>query len=155
VRVARGLLRVLAGLAVVVALLLAAAIVALRTDAGRAWVLGLALDRLRGAVNGTVEVGRLRGDLLSEVVLEDVVVSGREGDAFLAVDRLAVEYELGALLRREVLLGDAELVRPRVRLVRAADGTWNATRIPPSSAAAKSPAPRGAGAPSSAWATCG
>ncbi|MFN2431642.1 MAG: translocation/assembly module TamB domain-containing protein [Gemmatimonadota bacterium] len=108
---------------------LLAGLALLQTDWGREHVRRFALERLRGAVDGRVELARLGGNLLGGLALRDVVITGPGGEPFLSVARLDVDYDLSGFLRQEILLGEVRLVEPRIVLRQDSAGRWNYERI--------------------------
>jgi autotransporter translocation and assembly factor TamB len=124
-RLARDLAKVLAGLLLLVAVVALAATVLLRMDWVHEKVRAFALDRLRSAVHGQVEVERLEGDLLRGVTLRGVRISDVRGEPFVAVREIDVNYEAGGFLSRKILLGRVRLVEPRITLVQDSTGNWN------------------------------
>jgi autotransporter translocation and assembly factor TamB len=116
-----------------------------RTDWAREKARAVALERLRQAVNGRVEVGRLEGDLLRGVRIENVSITGPRGEPFLSVRRLEVDYEAGGFLHKRILLGDVRLVEPRIALVQDSTGRWNYLEILPFLRGREKPGPPGWG----------
>ncbi|MBA2564356.1 MAG: hypothetical protein H0V09_02885, partial [Gemmatimonadetes bacterium] len=131
----------LAGVLGLVLIVVIAALVTLQTDWGRERVRLLALGRLRGMVNGRVDVARIRGDFLNGIALEGVSITGPAGEPLLDVGRFGVQYDLQGLLRREILLGEVVLEKPRILLVQDAAGQWNYERILPFLAPKEQPEP--------------
>lgn len=124
-RLARDLARVLAGLLLLVAVVALAATVLLRLEWVHEKVRAFALDRLRSAVHGQVQVERLEGDLLHGVTLRGVRISDVRGEPFVAVREIDVSYQAGGFLSRKILLGRTRLVEPRITLVQDSTGNWN------------------------------
>src|SRR5689334_24241367 len=117
----RWLLRLAMGLVLLVLLLAVGAILALRTDPGRAFVLARAIQAIEGALDARVSIGRLRGPVLRTLVLEDVRIR-TGGRTFAEVPRIELAYGLLPLLGGTVRIDRLVLVRPRIRLVQTADG---------------------------------
>src|SRR5260370_15363349 len=65
--------------------------------------------------------------VLNVVISEDPRFS--TGQPFLAAERLAVSVKLWPLLRKEVEIKSLRLQRPRIELVRDAQGVWNFTSL--------------------------
>src|SRR5262245_59304184 len=130
----RRLLRLAMGLVLLVLLLIVGAVLALRTDPGRAYVLARAIEAIEGALDARVSIGRLRGPVLRTLVLEDVRIR-TGGRTFAEVPRIELAYGLLPLLGGTVRIDRLVLDRPRIYLVQTADG-WIV------------PAPRDTGAPS-------
>src|SRR6185503_1239078 len=117
----RRLLRIaVAGSILLAGLFLAIAVVS-RTPPGREWIRGTVERALAAALGGTVHVGRVSGGLLRDVVLHDVRVVA-EGRTIARIGRIEVEHDVQSLLRGHVHIGRLTVVRPRLRLVRDAQG---------------------------------
>ncbi|HSJ64697.1 MAG TPA: translocation/assembly module TamB domain-containing protein [Gemmatimonadaceae bacterium] len=99
------------------------------TDFGRERVRRFAVDALNNAVNGTVRIGAIGGNLLGGATLHDVSIVDSAGAPFLSVERVDVRYSLRDLLEKRIYLDDLTLVRPVVVLDRPSDGDWNYERI--------------------------
>jgi autotransporter translocation and assembly factor TamB len=112
----------------------------------------LARDPLRDAIvqtvsaqvsktlHGSLEIGKLRGSLLTSLVLQDIVLRDQHGVvAQLAEVRLW--YDLLTLLKGQITVYRADLVRPQVTLVQGSDGVWNIARLFPPSAPQVTPPP--------------
>nr|MBA3968578.1 hypothetical protein [Gemmatimonadota bacterium] len=121
-RVALGLFGAVAALGV---LGLAALLVFTQSDWGRDRVRRLALEQLGGSVNGRVEVGRVRGNLLSGVTLDEVVITDSAGAPFFRADTVSLRYSLRSLFSRRVYLSDVRLARPVVVLDQRPGEDWN------------------------------
>jgi autotransporter translocation and assembly factor TamB len=117
----RRLLRIaVAGAILLAGLFLAVAVVS-RTPPGREWIRGTVERALAAALGGTVHVGRVSGGLVRDVVLHDVRVVA-EGRTIARIGRIEVEHDVQSLLRGHVHIGRLTVVRPRLRLVRDAQG---------------------------------
>ena len=131
-------LKILGGLIGGVLLLAIIAVVVLtQTDWGRERIRGLALDQLRGSVNGIVQIGEIGGNLLSGATLNDVVITDSAGAPFLEAERISLDYSLSALLSQKVLLSDVRLIDPTIVLNQPPGGEWNFARIFPSDTTAQ------------------
>src|SRR5262245_13793166 len=117
----RWLLRLAMGLVLLVLLLAVGAILALRTDPGRAFVLARAIQAIEGALDARVSVGRLRGPGLRTLVLEHVRLR-TGGRTFAEVPRIELAYGLLPLLGGTVRIDRLVLDRPRIYLVQTESG---------------------------------
>ena len=107
----------LIGSAVVLGVLLLVAVALLvvaGTDFGRERVRRFAVSALNDAVNGTVHIGAIEGNLLGGVTIRDVVIVDSAGAPFLSLERASVEYHLRDLLAKRIYLHDVTVVRPIV-----------------------------------------
>lgn len=141
-RAVRWIRRSLVAGAVLAGLVVAALLVVPRTDWAHRQLQDRLGDALAERMTVEVEIGAVRGNLLREAVLEDVVVRDSTGTPVIRAERLRIGYELPALLRRRVLLRRIELVEPRILLERSPDGDWNlAGLFRPDTAAADADGP--------------
>ncbi|WP_456429198.1 translocation/assembly module TamB domain-containing protein [Rhodocaloribacter sp.] len=113
--------RVLVGLALV----LAGAVLALRTEWGATHVVRFALDRLDLFEDARVEVGRAGGTVFTRLALYDVRLVREDGTPLVHVDTVTVRYRLWPLLRKELRLDSVAVVRPVVTMRQEADGSWD------------------------------
>lgn len=112
-----------------VVLLLAVSIVGgllwLRSSWGGDFVRGQIESQLAGLMNGQVQIGRVSGDIISGIVLEDFAMIGEDGIALIDADRIAVSYTLTPFFDRRIALSRVRLENPDIHLVRYPDGRWN------------------------------
>jgi autotransporter translocation and assembly factor TamB len=80
-------------------------------------------------LNGTLEIGALRGSLLSSLVLRDVVLRDRAGMEVVHLDEVRLEYDLATLLTKRLVVQDVHFVHPRATLVQDPEGQWNLSRV--------------------------
>lgn len=96
-----------------------------RTEWARDRVRTAVEEGVSGAVEGSVRIGGVRGNLLREAVLDDVVILDPEGERVAEIARVEVRYALRPLLERRIRITDLELVDPAVRVVQDRAGRWN------------------------------
>jgi uncharacterized protein involved in outer membrane biogenesis len=80
-------------------------------------------------LNGTVEIGALRGSLWASLVMRNVVLRDRQGTEVVHLDEVRLGYDLTTLLTRRLVVHRVHLVRPRVALVQDPAGPWNLSRV--------------------------
>jgi hypothetical protein len=101
-----------------------------QTDRGRARVLEFTLEYAAERLNGTLEVGRLEGNLLTGARLYGVTLRGPEGLPFLVADSAFVEYSLRTIAGDEIVLDRVDLYHADIHLVQLpGDTLWNFDRI--------------------------
>jgi autotransporter translocation and assembly factor TamB len=100
-----------------------------RSGFGRERVRMMALDALRGSVNGRVEIGRIEGNVLGRFTLRDVRITDSAGQPFVAAERVTATLDARGLLSRRVALSDVTIDAPRVHLTKTPDDPWNYARI--------------------------
>jgi autotransporter translocation and assembly factor TamB len=84
-----------------------------RTDAGRERLRQLVLQKARASVPG-LAIGRIGGDYVHDLVLEDVRIRDRQGRDAVQVDRLTARFSLVPLVRRKLFVRELLVERPRV-----------------------------------------
>jgi hypothetical protein len=101
-----------------------------RTDWGRAQVLGFTLTEAAERLDGTLEVQRLEGNLLTGAFLRGVVLRGPDGLPFVAADSVFVEYSLRTITGGEIVLDRIVLFGADVELrMMPGDTLWNYDKI--------------------------
>lgn len=83
------------------------------------------------AKGGKVHIGRISGNLLTGMTVNDLVITDTAGKPFIAVKRLTGEYGIGDLLARRVWVNNIVLERPIIVLDNGPTTTWNWKRIFP------------------------
>ncbi|WP_298036930.1 AsmA family protein [uncultured Desulfuromonas sp.] len=78
------------------------------------------------ALHREVGLGAVEVSLLSGITLGDLVVAERDGaDPFVAAEKVVLRYSLWPLLAGRVVVDEVRLVKPSIRVVRLADGSFN------------------------------
>src|SRR4030095_3407932 len=67
-------------------------------------------------LNGTLEIGALRGSLFSSLVLRDVVLRDRAGMEVVHLDEVRLGYDLATLPTKRLVVQDAHFVHPPANL---------------------------------------
>ena len=101
------------------------------TDYGHNLVRRQALKILEGQAHGIVKMGRISGNLLNGITVEDFSITDSAGRPFFAVEKATAGYALGGFLRKKVTLNDVTLVRPVIVLDKLPGQDWNYKRIFP------------------------
>lgn len=91
------------------------------TPPGNAWLLDTLL-RLAAPARGTLTAGGLRTDLLSGLTLTDVTLADGDGRSVIEIHELGLDYSLGGILGRKLLVRSATAEGITVNL-RHEDGT--------------------------------
>jgi autotransporter translocation and assembly factor TamB len=86
------------------------------------------LRSVSNSLQGSLEVGGLRGSLFSALVLENLVVKDAQGTVIGQIDALRLSYDLLSLLRLRLTVHEIDIVQPRLTLTEEADGTLNISR---------------------------
>ena len=104
-------------------LLAAFALLQSQTFAG--FVIDKAMPMVDGLLPGTIAVGGFSGGLGSRFELVDVAIADETGDVFIAVDRVALEWQVFDLLFQDISASRVELDNPVVTLKQRPDGSLN------------------------------
>lgn len=110
-------------------LVVGAWLVLTRSDFGRNRVRVIALNAIRNSVNGTVEIGRIEGNVLGNFTLVDVRIADSAGNPLLSVERVSATMNSTALLTKRIDVSRLILVKPRIHIFRTPDEGWNYARI--------------------------
>ena len=116
---------VLGGVVGVAALGLGGTLWWLTTDAGNDWIGRQAIAAVDVAVPGQIAVGSLRTNVLRHLTLGSVEFRDPEGVPLIEVEELTIRYDLGALLRRRVVVEAVSLTGVHLELAPLPDGQLN------------------------------
>ena len=113
----------LLGMAVATVLVIAAALLATRTDAGRERILAITLNALGGQLHpdSRLEVQRLEGGLFTGARMYGVSLLDPGGEALAVVDSARIRYRVASFFRGDVVLDEVSGVSLSEDVVRALD----------------------------------
>jgi uncharacterized protein involved in outer membrane biogenesis len=97
-------------IAIVLGILVAVAAVLAGTPLGWNLAAGLIERSVERSTSLDLEIGALRGNLLSSVTMTDLSLSVPDGPTLLEIDRVTADYSLLALLRRRVVVHGVRVV---------------------------------------------
>jgi autotransporter translocation and assembly factor TamB len=95
----------------------------------RTWLVSAMTKWISRSLNGTFEIGRLRGSLLSAPVFDDIMLKDAQGRVVAQIDTVALHYDLKGLLKEGLRFSAIEIIRPKLRLTQTADGQLNLSRL--------------------------
>jgi translocation and assembly module TamB len=127
----RWVARLLAGIAVVAALLLLATFLVTNTNWGRERVRRYVLGVIQGNSHGIVHIGSVSGNLLRGFTLRDVVITDSARAPFIKADEIWARYSLGTLRGKRIEFSEVRLVKPVIVIDKPPGGKWNYDRIFP------------------------
>lgn len=104
---------------------------ALKSDWLLDYVKDFAVEQANSQLNGELEIGSMRGDLLFGVTISDIRVTDMNREQVLSADSLSVQYTLPSLLRVPYRLDRLELSGAKLNVVQNADSTWNVEQLVP------------------------
>jgi autotransporter translocation and assembly factor TamB len=87
------------------------------------------VSSLSTSLQGTIEIGTVRGSLLSGPVVQHIVLKDTHGAIIGQIDEVRFSYDLLALLRRRLLVHAIDIIAPRVTIMQEADGGLNISRV--------------------------
>lgn len=100
-----------------------------RTDVGRSEVRQQLEDRFNATFTGTLEIGHLEGNLITDLHARNVRILDPDGRPFLSVDSVIARPRWNALVSRQVSFRSVTLLEPTVHVRHRADSTWNVDRV--------------------------
>jgi autotransporter translocation and assembly factor TamB len=107
---------------------ISALIIYARTDAGHDRVRRIVLAQAHATLPG-LQIGRIRGDYVRNLVVEDVTIRDRQGRPAVHVDRVEARFSLLPLLHRRLFVREVTVQGPRVLGRPTADGSLNLTQL--------------------------
>ncbi|MGE3541210.1 MAG: translocation/assembly module TamB domain-containing protein [Candidatus Tectimicrobiota bacterium] len=100
------------------------------------------------ALNGSLEIGALRGSLFSAPVLHNVVLRDPQGRVLGQIESIRLSYTLTTLLSGRLDVHTVDIVRPQLHIAQEPDGSLNLlTLLPASSPPPQEPPASGSGLP--------
>lgn len=127
------------GVAVAAVLVIAIALVATRTDAGRERILAVTLNALGGQLHpdSRLEVQRLEGGLFTGARLYGISLLDPGGEALAVVDSARIDYRVASFFRGDVVLDEVVAYGAEVLIYRLpGDSLWNYQELLQDTAAA-------------------
>jgi autotransporter translocation and assembly factor TamB len=113
VRVLRGIAMTLVAVPIALAMVAIGALLWARSDSGRARLRRLVLTQARKRIPG-LELGRIEGDYTRTITLRDLAVRDPEGRTAVAVDQVALRFNLLALVHKRIDVAALDVVHPRL-----------------------------------------
>lgn len=108
-------------------LLLAVAALALmtQTQRGRDTLRSTALPLIRAAIPGSIYVGRIGGNLFTNITIDSIDIRSADGTPFLQTGPLVATYDMRDLLDRRVVVRYMRIDRPVVTMIDYGNDDWN------------------------------
>lgn len=108
-------------------LLVVAAYGVAQTEWAKSYLNAFAVSQANRHLTARLAIGRLRGSLLHGVTLEDVSLTGPDGE-IVRVARVDLRYNPLTLARRQLILDEVHIVGASIRVVDT-NGEWNVSHI--------------------------
>src|SRR5262245_36568072 len=81
------------------------------------------------SLQGTLEVGTVRGSFLSGPVVQNIVLKDSHGAIIGQIDEIRFSYNLLALTRLRLPVHKIDIIAPRLTIIQEADGVLNISRV--------------------------
>src|SRR5262249_17899049 len=81
------------------------------------------------SLQGTLEVGTVRGSFLSGPVIQNIVLKDTHGAIIGQIDELRFSYDILALVRLRLLVHESDMIAPRLTISQEPDGVLNISRV--------------------------
>src|SRR5262249_33225587 len=81
------------------------------------------------SLQGTLEVGTVRGSFLSGPVVQNIVLKDSHGAIIGQIDELRLSYNLLALTRLRLLVHEIDIIAPRLTIIQEPDGVLNISQV--------------------------
>jgi autotransporter translocation and assembly factor TamB len=108
----------------------------------RMLLVSAATTMISRSLNGTLEIGKVEGSMLSAPLVHDISLKDGQGEQLIQIDNLSLRYALAELFRGRVRIQELVITRPQLRLAWDAQGHSNLLSVlPPAPAQAESPSP--------------
>ena len=99
------------------------ALLATRTAVFHDWLRRYVTREVASVVNGDVSIGRLNGNLLTGVELDDVRIM-QAGKPVVLIRNVGLRYNVIDFVTTGIVIDSVRITQPRIALVRTRDG-WN------------------------------
>lgn len=96
-----------------------------QTDGGRALIMRSVLPLARAAIPGRLYVGRVGGNLFSDITVDSLDVRAPDGTPFISTGPVRISYDPRDLLDARVVVKSLEITRPVITLVDYGNDDWN------------------------------
>ena len=96
-----------------------------QTSRGRDFMLRSIHPVLSAAVPGELHVGRVSGNLFTDVRIDSIELREPNGRLLLATGPIRIVYELRDLLDRRIVIKQMEVDRPYIHIIDYGDDDWN------------------------------
>jgi translocation and assembly module TamB len=103
-----------------------------RTETGRDYIRELIITQLAPRVNGSLYIGRVRGGLIGEVIIDSLEIRGPDDSLFVATGTITATYDPRDIFDKRILIRSLDVRRPVVHVKDLADKQgWNWRKIFP------------------------
>lgn len=106
-------------------LLVGLALLFIQTPLGKRQVVKIAENQVNKILNGTLSVGKIRGNFFSHLELENLLLLSDEQDTIAFIAAINLKYKLKSLLDNEIKVNKIEIEKPYVFLEQLNDSSWS------------------------------
>lgn len=96
-----------------------------QTDRGRGIIMRALVPTLRTALPGQLYVGRVGGNLFTDITIDSLEVREPNGGPFIRTGPIRATYDPRDLLDRRIVIKSLEITRPYVLLIDYGNDDWN------------------------------
>ncbi|MEP7304641.1 MAG: translocation/assembly module TamB domain-containing protein [Acidobacteriota bacterium] len=121
-------LRILVFIVTLIVTATTAAVIVTQTAWFKGWLRGYAVRQANHYLDAELSIGRLGGNLFSGIALEQVTLS-MHGEQVVAIESMAVTYNIPEMIRNGVSIARISLTRPVVLLERNENGDYAFARL--------------------------
>jgi hypothetical protein len=89
----------------------------------------IAIERVNEQVNGTIEIGSIRGDLLSGFTITGVNFKDLNQEDVVFIDTISVNYSLLSLIRSPYTVDEMRITGVEAYIVQDEDSVWNVMKL--------------------------
>ncbi len=100
-------------------------VVLTRTQSGRDVLRGQIVRTFNNSFEGSLEIGRLQGNLVRELYASNVRLFDPEGDVVVSIDSVSMSPHWRSLFGGAFIAEEVALFRPQINLVLKEDSGWN------------------------------
>src|SRR5690349_6920649 len=123
----RKTLRVFALVGTLLVGIVALALIVSQTPWFRDWIRRYIVRESKQYLNGELSIGRIGGDLLFGVEVNDIAVDV-SGERVVAAKAVEVDYNVFELISKGIVLNEIKLVEPALKIERDGNG-WNLSNL--------------------------
>ncbi len=85
-------------------------------------------SRLENLFNGSLEIGKLEGNLFKTIILKNITYSDSTGKEIISIEEIGLTYHIKELLSKSIYSEDLYITNTKINLVKS-DSSWNISTI--------------------------
>ena len=128
-KVVRKIMRIVGWVLLGIVGLLVLVLIAIQTSFVKKQIVRFAEKQVNTMLNAELSVGRLSGNLFTNIQLDNVLLKSLQSDTLAYIPALHLKYKLLPLLKGEIILNEIIIDKPFIYVEQMADSTWNLQHI--------------------------